>query len=395
MKIQRLEPYIQGYAWGHSSWLQEFTHHPEAVGAGPWAEMWLGAHANGMTRVLRDDGTSQPMAELIAREPETTLGAGCDELPYLFKILAIAAPLSIQCHPSKAQAAAGYAREEAAGVPHTSPVRNYKDTNHKPEIFCALSPSIAMCGFRTVEEIGQLLESLIPETSRTYLSGILDPERPEGEVYRELLERILTLTGTERAAFMGMLAAEIASSSADSLEYRLVKRFLSIYPDDPSVLSPLYLNVLELAPGEALYQPAGELHAYVDGIGVELMASSDNVLRGGLTPKHIDTGELLEIVGFNHVDKQKTLPSETGNGSFVYDIPASEFILQVVDHADCGFTGHDSIEMVIQTEGTSVITCDDGTVEAAAGSCFLIPASVSDYRITCEGRLFLAGVPQP
>ncbi len=364
------------------SWLQRFMNHPEAVGKEPWAEMWLGVHPKGMTEVISGEHSS-PLIDVINSDTEKMLGSELRELPLLFKILAIAEPLSIQCHPSIQQAQEGFSRENAQGVSLTAPNRNYKDQNHKPEILCALTPFTAMCGFRSITVIKELMSTMLPVAYTNYFEAILVQEKTDENLYRELLHRILTISGDDRSALMKAISSDIEKLQSESIEERLIRRFLTLYPNDPAVLAPLYLNVLELAPGEALYQPAGEMHAYVEGIGVELMANSDNVLRGGLTPKHIDVEQLMNVLIFTHIDKQKSIPSKISCGLSIYETPSKEFLLSKVTDGVCTIEHRHSLEMLIQTEGSSKIdyidsdTGEEVSSSIEAGSCHLIPAAIS------------------
>ncbi|MCF7941765.1 MAG: mannose-6-phosphate isomerase, class I [Spirochaetia bacterium] len=400
MKIQRLQPCIQEYAWGDSSWLQAFTGHEESIGKDPWAELWLGTHPKGMSEVLIEEGPQVPLAAYIANDPAGVLGCG-RSLPLLFKILAVSKPLSIQCHPTKEQAEEGFARESAQHIPLTADERNYKDDNHKPEILCAVTPFTAMCGFRSPQEIRELFVEHLPRFYDRFLRGILEgQEIAESAVYAALLKLVIQSERGNRQEMLVLLEQELSGIQGDSLELKLVRRFFSQYPGDLSVLAPLYLNVLTLQPGEALYQPAGELHAYVEGIGVELMASSDNVLRGGLTPKHIDAQELQRIIRFEHSDKQKTLAVRDDLGRWVYPSPSREFQLSRIDSGRYEVHDRTRIELMIQLEGASVITCDDEDHDqpieffAAQGVTFMIPASVEGYTIVCDGTIYAASIPE-
>ncbi len=381
------------------SWLQKFMNHPEAAEKEPWAEMWLGIHPKGMTEVITA-GERRPLIEVIDEDKERMLGEGVAKLPLLYKILAIAEPLSIQCHPSIAQAKEGFRREEEQSISLNAPNRNYKDQNHKPEILCAITQFTAMCGFRSIEVIKDLMNTLIPSAYESLLKNVLEKDTTEEQLYRDLLYRILTISGEERKTLMSLISEDLEHNESLKIEVRLIKRFLSLYPEDPAVLAPLYLNVIELAPGEALYQPAGEMHAYVEGIGVELMANSDNVLRGGLTPKHIDVEQLMDVVIFTHIDKQKSYPTEITPSFSIYETPSEEFLLSKVSKGLVSLEGRSSLEMLIQADGESRIEYIDSesglpqSVQVASGSCYLIPSEISSYKIACTGSLFIAGVPQ-
>ena len=208
-----------------------------------------------------------------------------NELPFLFKVLAAEVPLSIQAHPNQEQARSGWARENAEGIPLDAPRRNYRDLNHKPELLCALTPFVALKGFRPFDETTRGLDPI----ARPELAG--EPARLGREqspaALRSLFARLMTLEADEREPLLKRAAAQAARKPADPA-WRWVKSLMERHPGDVGALAPLYHNLVTLAPGQAFFLPAGELHAYLEGTALEIMANSDNVLRGGLTPKHVD-----------------------------------------------------------------------------------------------------------
>lgn len=395
MKIQNIQPVIQNYAWGDISYLQDLTGHQELIGREPWAELWVGTHPKGMSRTRE----GQPLDEFMASHQEEVFGPSLKRLPLLFKILAVKKPLSIQCHPTIAQAVEGFELEQGRGIPLDAPQRNYKDRNHKPEILCAITPFTAMCGFRPVEEIRQLMQRIIPTVYASWFAPLFTGTYAPSDILRSVLSIVLDSSAEDSKTITAMIRADMSSSSDQSLESELIRRFLGYYPEDPSVLAPCYLNVLTLSPGEALFQPAGELHAYVEGIGIELMANSDNVLRGGLTPKHIDSGELLRIVAFGSVQKQKTYPETDEFGRESFRTPSQEFLLSrsVSGKYEVALQ---SVEFALQIEGSSsFIYTDPQTGESCsyhlrAGEVCMIPAALRSYICEVEGLLFTAGIPE-
>jgi mannose-6-phosphate isomerase len=314
----------------------------------------MGVHGEGpSTTVL--DGKTLKLGELIASDPAACLGektAGeFGNLPFLLKFLAAASPLSIQAHPSAEQARSGWERENRAGIDPASPRRNYRDPNHKPEIICALSPFTAMAGFRAPGETAALLSAffaeagLAAETTGNVLLNAL-----EGG-YRNFLDALFGLdeygreiiTGAAlRASFAAVKTNTAAPGSKKKAgvgrEAELCRLFAERYPGDPALLAPLYLNVLTLEPWEAIFIPAGMPHAYVHGFGVECMANSDNVLRGGLSPKHIDLQELFAVLDFEP-RAPRILPriegqtAQTGTDGWErYAAPCREFTLYRLEH---------------------------------------------------------------
>ncbi len=258
-----LDGVVQHYAWGSTAALPRVLQ--RLADGAPWAEYWVGTHHGGPA-TIRDTG--RPLAE--------TAG----ELGFLAKFLAAAEPLSLQTHPSAEQAAAGFAREEAAGLPRAAPTRLYRDPHAKPEVLIALEPFDALCGFRPVADTLRLLG----EIGCDQLGDHLDAHGLAATV--EALYRRDVDT-----------AATVAScGAAETREAELVCTLDERYPDDPSVVVTLLLNRVMLQPGEAVYLAPGNVHAYLHGTGVEVMGPSDNVIRGGMTPKHVDVDELLRVI---------------------------------------------------------------------------------------------------
>jgi mannose-6-phosphate isomerase len=327
------------------------------------------------------------LSSLIHQAPRLYLGEEVERvfgtLPFLFKILAAGKPLSIQAHPDLAQAVGGYKRENDAGISLKAPNRNYKDANHKPEILCALTPFIAMCGFRQAADIEQRLAAF-SHAATGVLKAALDAlgallrNRDESAALRNFLQALLEMPdGTRQAlsAYAGDLLAVRQSPRTfaaipQASETELIVHFARLYPNDPAIIAPLYLNVIELHPGEAVYLPAGVLHAYINGLSVELMANSDNVLRGGLTPKHVDVAELLSVLRFTSFKPQVLTPQ-----GVTYQTPSREFALSVLRNG----TGVLSFPekgpaIVIVTEGAAVVSCDGEDLTLAKGDAAFIAA---------------------
>ena len=401
--MDRLSNTIRPYAWGSRTALPALLGTP-ATGE-PQAELWMGAHPGAPSTVHREHGP-QTLDDVIGADPEGELGAAVVErfgptLPFLFKVLAAGEPLSLQVHPDLDQARAGFADEESRGVPIDAPYRNYKDANHKPELICALEDAEGrefegLCGFRAPDQTAQLLESLaVPALAP--LAEVLR-SKPEEEALREALTLILTtdpatVRGTvadttaalERAAAdrPGDLPAEIHSALAS---YAALG---PAFPDDPGVIAALLLNHVRLQPGEALYLGAGIPHAYLSGIGVELMANSDNVLRCGLTPKHVDVPELLRVVHFRSTDPGvlRPVPVADSDGEELYPTPIDEFRLSryLLDSGSRRIPTT-TPQILLCTEGTAVLTDADGaSITLRRGESAFIPARGTN--------LLVAGAP--
>jgi len=305
--MRPLQGAIRHYAWGSPTALCDL------LGMEPCAELWLGAHRSAPAHV---DGTA--LDALIAADPRTELGAdvACryGGLPFLFKVLSAAEPLSLQVHPSKEQAEAGYAAENALGIPVDSPQRTFRDRNRKPELICALTEFIALSGFEDpAVTLGllDLLHDAAPSPALDQMSGMLR-RAPSADGLREVLAWLLrtddpsglvaavTRACEAAAERSGPAGEQQTTSQADEqtgphLLCREVAALGSRYPDDPAVAAALLLNLVRLQPGDALYLETGTLHSYLRGTALEVMASSDNVVRAGLTAKHVDIETLLEI----------------------------------------------------------------------------------------------------
>ncbi|MBT2390512.1 mannose-6-phosphate isomerase, class I [Streptomyces sp. ISL-1] len=322
--MDRLSNTVRPYAWGSTTAI------PELLGIAPTgepqAEMWMGAHPGAPSRATRE-AAEQSLSELIAADPVGELGPAAVEkfgprLPFLLKILAAGAPLSLQVHPNLAQAKEGYAAEESAGVPIDAPHRNYKDANHKPELISALTPFDGLCGFRTPLEAADLLAGLDVDSLKPYVD--LLHAHPEEAALREVLTAVLTADPDEMAATVAEAAAAAERLGGAYTPYASIAHH---YPGDPGVIAAMLLNYVQLQPGEALFLGAGVPHAYLNGLGVEIMANSDNVLRCGLTPKHVDVPELLRIVRFEASDPGILRPEASPSDEEVYDTPIDEFRL--------------------------------------------------------------------
>ena len=277
---------IQNYQWGKSEWISDFLNIKKTNNS-PQAELWMGAHPKSPSKTIK----GQSLNSLIDKKGSELLGENTYEkygrLPFLFKILAVDAPLSIQVHPSKSQAEEGFKNENEKSIPLDAHNRNYRDNNHKPEIICAVEPFTAMKGFRSLNIIIEKFSPISKSIKENLFSG--------GD-HASFFFTLMGLSENEKKQIL----TEARKIDSKSLEWMWVKKLMNFYPDDISALSPLFLNLVELKKGEALFLPAGELHAYLSGVGIELMANSDNVLRGGLTPKHMDLEELKKIVNFKH-----------------------------------------------------------------------------------------------
>ena len=329
----RLTNPAQHYAWGSMTAIPDLLGLPAT--SEPLAESWMGAHPSAPSRVSTVDGEIG-LDTLIAGDPEVVLGTEVvarsgTALPYLLKILAAESPLSLQVHPDVDQARRGYAAEEAAGIPIDAPHRNYRDGNHKPELIYALTPFDALCGFRAPLRVAELLRGLDAPLAKQLHALLTAQPSYEGirAAFRQLLERRTRPTPEEVGEVVVECAARLAQGSRSPHEDGIVVLLADAYPGDPGVVISLLLNSVTLRPGEAMFVPAGGVHAYLRGMGVEIMASSDNVLRAGLTPKHVDVDELLRTVDYVPAPPIRIAPEVFRGATKVFCAPVDDFELSV------------------------------------------------------------------
>jgi len=392
-----LENPIQGYAWGSRTAIADFLGRP-SPSSGPEAELWIGAHPKAPSRIVEPPGLGT-LDLAIQDDPAGLLGPMvCDrfgnELPFLFKVLAAAEPLSIQAHPNQEQARLGWSRENGEGIPVDAPRRNYRDSNHKPELVSALTPFSALKGFRALDDIARHLQpvagpELLPEVGR-----VARERTPKA--LRALFARMMLLDTDERKPVLARARAEALRRSRSDPAWAWVGKLLEKYPQDIGALSPLYLNLVELSPGQALFLSAGELHAYLQGTALEIMANSDNVLRGGLTPKHVDVPELLATLVFEHKPPEVLKAHETGPGESAFRTPAHEFelgFLDVTKRRPFTSTAGRGVEILLGLEGTLSLGADGRALPLERGRSLLVPAAVVSYVLEGDGRVARARVP--
>ncbi|MFD4634709.1 mannose-6-phosphate isomerase, class I [Streptomyces sp. NPDC058284] len=381
--MDRLSNTIRPYAWGSPTAIAELIG-AEPSGE-PQAEMWMGAHPGAPSRTARG-----ALNEVIDADPERELGKAATDkfgprLPFLLKILAAGAPLSLQVHPDLTQAQEGYADEERRGVPIDAPHRNYKDANHKPELICALTPFDGLCGFRAPAETADLLAALDVDSLKPYVD--LLRAQPEEAALREVLTAVLSADPEEMAETVTDVTAAARRLGGVYEPYAGIAHH---YPGDPGVIAAMLLNHVRLQPGEALFLGAGVPHAYLDGLGVEIMANSDNVLRCGLTPKHVDVPELLRIVRFEATEPGVLRPEASAAGEEVYETPIDEFRLSRFVLPE-GAAPHDLTATTPQ-----ILLCTAGSVQAgelilAPGRSAFVPAS-EKAELSGTGTVFRATV---
>ncbi|MEU5842831.1 mannose-6-phosphate isomerase, class I [Rhodococcus sp. NPDC047139] len=385
--MHRLEGAVRSYAWGSRTAIASLrgrtvpSDHPEA-------ELWLGAHPADPARVVDADGGQQSLLDLLSADPPQHLGDRAvgtfgPRLPFLLKLLAAEEPLSLQAHPSARQAAEGFAREEALGIPVDSPVRNYKDASHKPELVVALTRFEALAGFRDAKRTVELFEALAVPELDPYV-GLLAGQ-PDSSGLRALFTTWITLPPPALGALLPRVLDGCVTYLASGRErerdfvpeVRTALQLADFYPGDAGVLASLLLNRITLKPGEGLYLDAGNLHAYLHGMGVEIMANSDNVLRGGLTPKHVDVPELLRVLDFDAasvpiLEAEPEAPDGVATGAPVerrYRTPAPEFMLSRIDlgAGEVLRVDADGPQILLCTAGIARVECGGETVNLKPG----------------------------
>ncbi|WP_460774836.1 mannose-6-phosphate isomerase, class I [Microbacterium sp. GXF7504] len=374
-----LENAPRDYAWGSTTLIAGLQGR-EASGA-PEAEVWFGDHPGSPARLA--DGSA--LGERLAARGEPSL-------TYLLKLLAAASPLSIQVHPTKAQAEAGYAAEERAGIPRDGAERNYRDDNHKPEILVALGgPFEALAGLRDLVRTRELLAGL-PQTEgvRALAAHLVGDD--DAAALRGALDWLLSGEAGGAVAEVIAAVADAQDVPGFTAELSAVRRIAERYPGDPGVVVALLMNLVVLEDGEALYAPAGVLHAYLDGLGVEIMAASDNVLRGGLTPKHIDVPELLRVVDTRPSAPPRIAPEPVADGVEVYrpDVPDFELWRVRVDGVAPRTVALHGPAIALAVSGGVAVAAGETRLALRPGTAAFATADEQVLEISGEGMLYLA-----
>ncbi len=395
--IAVLKNTIQEYAWGSYTAISELLEMPPS--GNPQAELWMGAHPKSPS-LAEYDGKLISLADLIRQYPQEILGKAVAEkfdnqLPYLFKVLAAAKPLSVQAHPNREQAVRGFERENSLGIPLNDPKRNYKDANHKPECLCAITQFWGLRGFRKITDIIELIESVCGKTLEKELD--LLRKLPDSKGLKQFFQALMLMPEERKKDVIAKAVVESEKRLGDRRAFRWLVDLYDDYPTDIGVLSPLFLNIVCLDPGDAMFLDSGEPHAYLDGLGIELMANSDNVLRGGLTPKHIDVPELLEVLSFDQKDISILTPKKISEYESVYQCAAEEFVLSHISlenpNKDADFSVK-SVQIILCVEGSAIITdMNNNSTSVSKGMSVIVPAAVNYYKIRGEAKFYKASAP--
>ncbi|EOW6515584.1 mannose-6-phosphate isomerase [Cronobacter dublinensis] len=384
--MQKLINSVQNYAWGSKTALTELygVENPNGL---PMAELWMGAHPKSSSQVQDAQGNTRALREVIDGDKTALLGAQVaerfGELPFLFKVLCADQPLSIQVHPNKQASEEGFARENAAGIPLDAAERNYKDPNHKPELVFALTPFLAMNAFREFSEIVSLLQPVAG--AHTAIAHFL--AAPDADRLRDLFAGLLNMQGEEKSRALAVLKATVESQQGEPWDtIRFIAQF---YPDDSGLFSPLLLNVVKLNPGEAMFLFAETPHAYLQGVALEVMANSDNVLRAGLTPKYIDIPELVANVKFVAKPAAQLLTEPAKNGAALeFPIPVEDFAFSLHDlGTQPASLAQNSAAILFCVEGEAVLSKGDQRLTLKPGESAFVAANESPVSVSGVGRL--------
>lgn len=400
--IYPLKNTLQHYAWGSKTAMTELFGFANPNNQ-PQAELWMGAHPSACSLLLTDDGEKR-LDDFIAENPEAVLGKavyqrfGC--LPYLLKILSAGEPLSIQVHPNKVNAEKGFARENAQGIPLDAPHRNYKDDNHKPELVYALTEYDALNGFREISEIIALFDTAAVPTLDSVLSAF--KLQPDNMGLQTFFAAVMSLSDEEKSQAVRELlntvkqtdkATDKMTDATTKIAFRLIADCAKLYPGDVGLFAPLLLNIITLQPGEAMFLYAETPHAYLHGTGIEIMASSDNVLRAGLTPKYMDAPELIANVNCQPMplDTLKLASCSDGYDKF-FPIPVDDFAFEVCFVEGESDKAVNSAEIILCLNGAITLIQGKKTLMLQRGESVFITADSRQYTLRGQGEAVRAYV---
>ena len=384
--MQKLINSVQNYAWGSKSALTDLygIANPDNL---PMAELWMGAHPKSSSKVQDEQGQTRALREVIEGDKRRLLGDAVaerfGELPFLFKVLCADQPLSIQVHPNKKNSELGFAKENAAGIPLDAAERNYKDPNHKPELVFALTPFLAMNAFREFSDIVSLLQPVAG--AHPAIAHFL--QEPGADRLSELFAALLNMQNEEKSRALAVLKSVLDKEHGEP--WNTIRAIAEFYPDDSGLFSPLLLNVVKLNPGEAMFLFAETPHAYLQGVALEVMANSDNVLRAGLTPKYIDIPELVANVKFmpKAADDLLTQPVRD-DATFDFPIPVADFAFSLHDLSTHETPlAQQSAAIIFCVEGEAVLSKGEQTLVLKAGESAFIGADESPVAASGTGRV--------
>lgn len=380
--MQKISPSLQDYDWGSKSFIQELL---GITNADILAEAWYGAHPKAPS-LIQDTN----LLSMIEQDPHYWLGPNTAKMPFLLKILAANKALSIQVHPNKTQAEQGFAEENQKGIALSDPRRCFRDDNHKPELMMALTDFYALCGFREYAQIIDIFVSLkLTPLFSTFASF---SKNPNLQSFSELYLQILQYPEPKELN-TALLKLSINGKYAHLISW--IKKLNEVYPGDPAIISPLLMNLIKLRPYEAIYLDAGIIHAYLEGSGIEIMASGDNVLRAGLTSKHIDISKLCEIMTFvPFMPEIQAAPSE---GKYLHGCQsaAKDFKLYHLSaNSEDNALNIQGIKIVLCLSGEIKFSSDESSLKLSRGESAVISASRKELFISGSGTAVIAAVGQ-
>ncbi len=394
--VHKLQGTVQHYSWGGASFLPKLLS-IENPNHKPFAEYWLGIHAGGPASIEVNQQAIL-LSDAIATDPKAALSEPVFNhfggLPYLFKILDVKDMLSIQVHPTKEYAKVAFEKEEAAGIALNAPNRNYKDTNHKPEIMLAMSEFWLLHGFKSEAKILETLENiaefqvLVPLYKSEGLKGLYQflMEMEQAQV-DSLLSPVV------KRALRNKQEGKVDRSAPDWWVAKLYENAAGILPIDKGVFSIYLFNIVCVMPGQGIFQDAGVPHAYLEGQNVELMANSDNVLRGGLTPKHIDVEELIYNIKFESIDPVIIEGTKPCMGESVYPAPVQDFGIASItlDGSNSYSYEAESLDMFLVVEGGCVV---NNQLSVKTGEAFVVfPGNKLNIHASGKTLIYRAFVP--
>jgi len=375
---------MKDYDWGTKTVLFELFNIAN-ISNRPQAEIWMGVHPSGISTAIDTQGKQIKLDQLIAKNPTQILGEHTNNkyhtLPYLFKVLSAKQPLSIQVHPELSKAQKGYEKENKLAISLDSPNRNYKDPNHKPELVYALTPYWAMNGFRPITEIISLFASLDIQAIKNEVNTLISNQTDCG--LKAFFAGLLTLDEAKKKCSLLEFKAKI--TPLNQMPFDIIQEIAKKFPDDIGLFSPLILNVIQLQPGEAMFLKAQTPHAYLKGTGLEIMASSDNVLRAGLTSKHIDIDELLDNTTFHSIALKQLLTKPVKHDNKIdFPVPINDFAFEII-YSDGSLQAEN-------TQSAEIIFCIEGEVTLSTTTdSFTIKAGESVFIAYCAGSFNYEG----
>ncbi|EHK9004213.1 mannose-6-phosphate isomerase, class I [Vibrio vulnificus] len=396
MNFFKLDNPVKNYEWGSKTAIQSLFGIDNPNGE-PQAEIWMGAHPNGCSTVYID-GESVLLSKLIQSNQEGILSKATaeqfGELPYLFKVLAAGQALSIQVHPSKDEAEVGFAREEVQGIDRSAAQRNYRDPNHKPELVYALTPYQAMNGFRAFDDVLARFTHMVGAVHMPTVQALLEVFKANNTSYglKAFFTGLLSLQGDDKLQSLAALLEYVKLHQKQDLEDDLCGLVLELaqsYPSDIGLFAPFMLNVLTLKPGQAMYLDARTPHAYLKGAGLEIMANSDNVLRAGLTPKHIDVDELAKCTLFEEKPVESLLCQPETDGYYHhYPVSVPDFNFDCFMQADDTEVQLRSAEILFAIDCDATLSHKSGEkITITKGESVFIPAYAQEYTLSSKGRV--------